>query len=465
MIDRQASVDLLMVGNGYLTTMLSLIYQSRHNQIMIVDDKRVGFGHEWSVNIGHLEKEFLRYWGSEYGVMPLVRIEDYLKITANELYIQDTILRLGATPYQNVIELLRKFGSVLDQELVKAFYDLNQEEFNRDFLYSLNRLAESSFKYKNFQNFDGSVFEEFLPANVLALFNSFYDHYLASIKENDGRSIIRHLTYVMQANFQSSMRNNLSFFEIAYLLTRLISPQFIIEEDRLNKDLMEIFTQQGGVFKSTTIQEWLVLKNSVEGILLDSFSGIVAPRLTYMMGGGQTDLPIHIEHNAKVYSCFHIKLQSQQPNLFFKSRIGQVLVYSSLKKVGTQFPLWKLQVQSDQSCLVKFLYPRQEGSKSSFYRDQVIKLLRQDLHLITDEDISELFHNVEFTTGLEEWVESFNYASDSRRKVLKPMSCKVVDRSGPKILPGIKDVKYWGPLKGRPLGLYSFMMELKNYAL
>ena len=109
------NIDLLLVGKSYPSILLGLEFLEQGKDVLLLDDDRLQLGELYTDRPLALEKEYLRSWGEQRNIKPLINIEKYLKSVPTTFISNGMRLRLGESPARNCQELFRKIPSLLSR--------------------------------------------------------------------------------------------------------------------------------------------------------------------------------------------------------------------------------------------------------------------------------------------------------------------------------------------------------------
>lgn len=454
--------DNIIVGKSYISTLTSLIKLINGESVLQVEDSRVNLSGGWVQTIGLLERHFMFLIGSKYQISPLLNFNEYLTYSETVYWLDNRQIVLGNSFSRNMKELCRKLPELFGQECFDALNNLSEEEINKQMETYCMEVSEYAFKYLNFQNFDEKLFIDKMPM----LLKSFYNGLTQAFQKDADEFVqmsLRKLMFVLQVVGQTFFTNGLSKFEIISLLISAISSRHRIDTDRLNHDLKSHFKSRGGHTCSSDISEWQFYQNSLENILLSSYHGLVGTNNTYLFGSIDDRFPFYLDtKDFRTFSNLFIKII--YPEEIFKEYKGTYLTFCSSEKLGTDFPLWQARFDESNKVLIKYLYPKRSGSKPEFFFNKAsLDIFEAFSKIFPSISLDKFNFYIEMNEGDDLWLEKFKGDTQFRRQLV----FRSPDRSDFKLKDSehhrsLKKIEFWGPQKSKPLGFFSYLMELKN---
>lgn len=446
-------IDMALIGKSYLSFILSLELLGKGKKVLLLDDKRIGYGGLYTTSLRMLEAEYLREWGGKRKIAPLNSIDNYLKMRPLTLVFGNNRVRLGNTPARNLMELYRKLPlSALEKrfglDVIERPYgriSSDPEGFNRSFEEYAKRLAQSFFRQKHVKNLKIGDLLDGCPPEITELYQFF-----ARILSLTGKELskeqwtLRLFIYIASAFFHCRPSYHPSKVELFHLLLSLLSPQHELNHEKLLVDLDRINQEQGGDFKKTHMRDIVFHKNRPWMMELGSYEGIVGPKEVSLLGGETVNMPLTLKPSREVFSCLLVDWTFRDD--CFKEWSGERFLFSSLEKIGTQQPLYEVTVFKKRMLLSVFvakgkgMIAKQVLEK---LRPLILKELPRFIAMNTDDIIEE---RVEF---------SHNILLGEKDKFSLGESTVRLD-GGDKV----KKVHYFGPCKDASLGVLTSMLEI-----
>jgi len=450
--------DVVLVGKSYFSTIFATSLQAQGKSTLVIDDPQVKYGPHWSLHFGELERRFLKMWGDTYQIGPLSNIENYLTPRPITLYFQGKQIYLSGVPHQNARELMRKLATVFNLDKSIWPMEKNQtDKFDEFIFYYTERISEMSFKFRTVTNFDQTVFEEVQSVEFQQLFNFFKEKLLAP------QSVVeKNFIFLLQFMYHSKFSSDVNEFELYYLLVSLFTPRYEIDEQKLNQDLINLLGEMGGHTKATSVQDWQLHRGRPEHISLSSFEGVVKPNSVYFMGKLNGKIPFKLASSYPVHQGINIVFDfsaEPEPDVF-SSMEGQELVFSLPERLGMDYPIWHGQFLSSAKCIIQVPYPKIKGSKAEFHYEKIKSMVIKDLSSCFPRFVgASALRCLKIYEGSDFWPElSLKNMRSGHQKT------NLVESTGPLSQKKVSGMTYWGPLRGRSFGPFSFLMDIKYQA-
>ncbi|MBY0415276.1 MAG: hypothetical protein K2Q18_13985, partial [Bdellovibrionales bacterium] len=72
------NLDFALVGHNFFAFLLSIGLLKRGKKVLVLDDDRFNYGDFFTNSLTTLDVEFLKAWGVESNLAPLINIDSYL---------------------------------------------------------------------------------------------------------------------------------------------------------------------------------------------------------------------------------------------------------------------------------------------------------------------------------------------------------------------------------------------------
>jgi hypothetical protein len=442
----------VLIGNNSLSCMLGIGLLKSQKKILLIEDERLHYGRLYSQNLGELEKNFLEVFGKDEGLDPLINVSQFLRHAPLRFCVERSQLLLGRKPWQNLVELNRKFPELFDGGAVEYCQEIMSdkslaEQFDELFYATSKRIATSAVRVDGIEQLNFNLFLNQCPEKIKVFFDAFK-------KQVMSKDFVAHL-YLWRSYYQQQMTRNLAELELFHLMLSLLAPRYELNETSLNAELLELCRQHGGQFKSTSVREWKFHNRAPWCIELASFDGIIHPEMISFFGSGFEKTPFRAAESLERYRGLNLTWKLD-PSILERLK-GQRIMGTQYKDLGTDGPWWMVDFHAES---MDILVPisHEPGLKTDF----VLKNLRVKLKdwlrpWIGDYEKHLLHESVEL--GPEIWVSSDR---DPRFQGIG-----LVDASGPGQKKLLRNVYYYGPLNKRSMGLFSGLVaikEAKNFA-
>ena len=468
MIDK--NYNLAILGKNYLSILLGMEFIEWDQKIILIDDDRVGFGGHYTDYLCLLEYNFLTYWGEDRQIEPLQKLKHYVVKKPFTLVIDQKRVQLGHSPSQNLVEYFRKFSSFIKegdrQEIENIILNPDaKKELDEEYYEFCYRLAENSFKFRTTRSLSLSDVLSLCPAKIKTLFKIFEVNFInfKSIPHSNRQHVqeLKTFLYLISGIFHRKLSVSTTDFELFHLFMSLLSPHFELDHTALLKDLLPAFTQKGGVFKKSNVEQWLFDRSRPWSLQLSSFEGVIHPQKIFLLGGRPESLPIKIDVADKTFRSVTLKFAIDQESCYRLGIEGGRVFYTRREKVGGLYPFWEGRFTKD-SGTIKVYTRSYKGMKVNFIREFLISVIEKDLSLICKRQIQPLkIDSLEFSSEMFLEQSSFKNAR-YRQDTPTCWDIKVKGMTIPGKHQVLKGVHYLGPLKRASFGLFSTMMEIKD---
>ncbi|MCF8060247.1 MAG: hypothetical protein K9K67_13180 [Bacteriovoracaceae bacterium] len=447
----QKNYSKAVVGRSYLSFIYGIELLRHKHSVLLLDDERLQFGDLFNHGITSLDIEFFKVWGADRDIICLQNIENFL--SQKPLYFNwgQKRVRLGDGVWSNLRELYRKFPQFFPFE--SFFYGDDpsiKENFEKDYNLLTKRLGTNGFRFKTLENTTIEFLLGQSPQNIKDAFLLFKK----GIKDNKKQAW--RFLYFARAIYHKRLASSHSEVELFHFFISLLSPHYLLEDQLLIKELAEVFIEKGGHFKETQVREWKFYKGMPWSMELASFEGIIHPQKIAFLGSWPLGLPLKVKHGWQRFQSIHFEADYTDHRL--KGRVGDWVIWSSPDYLATDLPMWRLEIM-DGVIRGQFLYREKLGSKLTFYKELLNRLLFKGLEEWLPGVTNSLV-NLKYHPGREVYLDQSNFFKSPPLPRLREV--KLYDFSSPFLKNKLKNVSYFGPLKGCPLGLYGQLLELKE---
>jgi hypothetical protein len=441
------NVDTIIVGQNYLSYLLAFQLITEKHDVLILNDERIAKDDNHFKMFSPMEKDFIQAWGEDLGATYLEHLNESLSTKPFIVAIEDKEVLLGRdNPYQNLVELARKFPEFFYEIL--EFVDsggINEQSFNESYYNMCERLGKTLCRFKTLQNFNFSTFSNHCPDYMTDIFEIFYKKVSMNGGFEDPKALF---IYGMRAIFHDVLTVSMPKIEAFHLFCSLLGPRYQLDTSIIVSKLKGLLEHRGGNFRDSQIREWKFHKGRPWCVELNSFEGIIHPRKLTFIGGRPKQIPLKLdtEHLYGNYELTVKKNDLHKRSLpFFKFHA---------KYMGSQFPFWvetNMPGEQEETSFIKVFSKGHHGEKEDFIFGEIADLLIKDKVIDRAEDISNIKLGDDVISGVV--AKSLNLPE------------KMILRDGAFALKGekLKDVFYIGPCKKGPLGLLSSLMETKDF--
>ncbi len=459
------NLDFALVGHNFFAYLLSIGLLNRGKKVLILDDNRFNYGDFFTNSLTSLDVEYLKSWGAESALQPLINIEKYLVPSNAYFFVGKKQIVLGDLPHRNFRELCRKFPRLfmnVDLNTTAMTEESEKENFDKIYNDFCQTICALSFNEKKASKIS-ALFENSLPEVLKSNFNHFFSHFSKKDKMNEIDVYEFHaLMFMTRGFFQNRLSITGSKSEIMHLFFSLISPYFKLDHERLIADLLQAHLELGGEFKKLNLSDLKSQKGFLQSFELESFDGIIKPNKMAFIGGYPVGLPIKLgKTSAASYNCLNVvmTLKDLAPSLLNNKKY----VFTSPIKIGTDQPFWEVYF-NDKSIIFNVIMSKKEGIKIDFIFDRVKDILLKDLKFLFPE-FEFVIDDCKMKFTLDVFIEDKDFNAHKRLDAgFKKRLVDVLDDSAPLLISRLQNVLYFGPYNEDSLGRFSSLVEIRKWS-
>lgn len=447
----QKNYSRAVIGRSYLSFLLGIELLREKNSVLILDDERLEYGDLFSYGLTSLDKSFLKTWGQDMEISCLENIDDFLVQKPFTLRIGQHSVFLGGDCWDNFRELYRKFpklfpfGDFMGDSQIEESFRTAHEGLTK-------RLGKNGFRFKGLEN--STI--EFLLGQSPEIIKDTFHLFKSALKENEREGW--QFLYFARSLFHKRFTSSASSVELFHFFLCLLSPHYYLKEQELTRELSKVFVDKGGHFKGTQVREWKFYKSVPWSMELASYEGIIHPHKISFLGSLPKGLPLKVVHQWKRYQSIHFEVSCQDARISGLDQ--QWFFWAEPDAMGTDAPFWRAQVDGGK-IKGQVLYREKLGSKLPFITSAIEEQLLKEIdHWLPGT--APLLGSVDLNTGKEIYLDqSYTFKANSLPQVKE---VKLFDYSSPFLKKKLKNVSYFGPLKGCPLGLFGQLLELRDHS-
>lgn len=461
---QNGNLDFALVGHNYFALILSIGLLNRGKKVLVLDDDRFNYGDFFTNSLTSLDVEFLKAWGAESNLAPLMNIQNYLAPSTVYFSVGKKQIVLGDLPHRNFRELCRKFPELFlkgsaNQAGITSLEDA--KSFDHDYNDFCQKISALLFNEKRASKLS-MLFEQTLPENLKSSFYHFFSHFdqKDQMSEQEAHDF-NALMFMTRGFFQNRMSITGSKSELMHLFFSLVSPYYKLDHERLSADLLKEHLEKGGEFKKLNLSDLKFQKGLVQSFELESFDGIIRPNKMAFIGGYPVGLPIKLgKTNSLPYNCLNVEFTFKEavPELLE----GKKYVFTSPMKIGTDRPFWEVYF-SGKKAVFNVIMAKKEGTKIDFISERVKSILIGDLkYLYPEYDFESVECKMKFTLDVFLEDKDYNAHKKSEANLTKKL-VDVLEDSAPLLISKLKNVLYFGPYNEDSLGTFSSLVEIKRW--
>ncbi len=460
--------DWVCLGENLFSLVFSLGALSNQKKTTILKDPRFDGPPVSQMILDHLFVELLQHWGRDQMVAPLMEMRQGLVPKQVHLIVDNTRLRLGSTPADNITELARKLPFLFPAQTLELIEKMQSDRatfnsFNQEVLESVSRIAGHLYLYRSMQTLTIQEFMSLLPLSLRQWVEHVYQWGQSpDVALTSQWWIWKSFIYIISAHFRASATLNVTFAELAYLLLQCLLPIYGLKGEGPLQGLRSDFIRQGGVIRDTNIIDWHFEKGKLWALELSSYEGVVYPKDVFIFSDHlPSSCPISLLQRQDALRCVALDLPYDAPVP------GDVVMGVDSQELANECPFWKLTYRPGNICIQLFVKQR-SGQLASLYAEQFFLLLQKlksvylwPCQLPTEKELLTLlsFRNELFERPMhwDNWRQNkreFPRFSPARLTYQDSVSQDQSKADG---------VWYMGPHLGRFLGPVGTPLEMKQF--
>ncbi|MCY4643541.1 MAG: hypothetical protein OXB88_02895 [Bacteriovoracales bacterium] len=446
----------ILVGRHHLSFIAGLGLLHRKESVLLIDDERARPGPLWGQFLSPLDVRYLELWGIATNIDELKGLAHYIEGVPLKFYMGDKLIYLPGRPFDNVRELLRWFPDVFSE--AENIVGGSGEEFDRDFERGSERLAEVSFRMRTTQTLRPHFFEEMDWPLFEDLSKKAFESYQNLLTTRPSHPFIQFIN-LGKSLYHREILLEIDEFEMGHLLLSFLGPLYRLDSKTFEQDLCSRFLERGGLCKKAHINHWQIHENELAHIELDSFEGVLPVHHCHLMGPLCPQFPFDSEVESEKYRSAFYRIRGPGCfDLIPKERI----LYSGFDHLGSDIPLIDFYAPSPDLLYAFVAYRHRHKSKYNFYQKYLRSFLDQALEQVPIRQIPQRDLKIEVEEGESFWIHrnemSFEKNCQTRKKRLDLMETP----RGPGQTK-IRRLDHWGPSRCYSIGIFSYLLELKEH--
>ena len=248
-------IDSVILGNNLLSYIMAIKNIKNERSCIVLDDIKMKFGSLYIEAISDFEKNMLELLGRTLNIDSLKEISNYLSERHITFVIDNTMIRLGRSPYRNLVELARKFPNLFfnqDNNGTDLLNLLQDNKLSEEFDFRFNQFLKATSKMTMEDGFKLNQLLTICPKIIKDLFEGclrFFNN-----KGNLNQQLEKYwehktLFYMARGYYQNKLGLKMSQEEVFHLFLSMLSPLYDINHELLINDLKNYFLNLGGQFK------------------------------------------------------------------------------------------------------------------------------------------------------------------------------------------------------------------------
>ena len=453
----EKNIDMALIGHNYLSYLLSFDLLAKNKRVLMLDDERMKYGPLFGRQVCELERSFLKTWGEDSKVGPFINLDRFLTPSALYFHVDNSVVHLGRSPYENLMELCRKFPLLFTRENGDVAFSATsefKEQIDNEFISFCHRVGQNTCRFSSLQSISLETFLNHCPVMIKELFVLFKANVEELFTEESRHWEYKTFLYSAKTFFQSRMSLHSSDIELFHLFHSIISPFYKLKESKINDELKVIFEERGGQLKRTHIREWKFYKERPWSIELASFEGIIHPTRVSLLGGIPEKLPLKVFPDNKCYKNVSSQISIDETSIMQDG----VYILAKNQRIGTNYALVVFE-KYGHFCQVEQYVLKKKGQKISFFKNDLLDWMKKDLADLVPA-IKSFNISSDFKFGDEVFVAEGTSAERRGIHLLKKV--RIYDTSNPLHKKKLNNVHYFGPYKDSHLGLFTTLVDIKE---
>lgn len=460
------NIDVVLAGNSYLAFILSNELAKRNKSSLLIDDSRIGHGQLLSGFLSELEISFLEAWGEVFDLSPLKNIKDYVTISPYTIVINGKRVRVGDRPSRNLMEIGRKLKLNNDNNTRGRFFkDLNISKdgldgFNDEFFKFCSFAGKEILKNDMSNDDIKNLLFENSPANILSLYTAISE---ADFGES-GLAIDESLlfNYILSGIYHQKLTFEYDELELFHLIVSVISPRYVLDVNKISKDILSHTLDLGGSYKKTDIIDCSCFNNKAWALQLESYEGVVLPDEIFLFTESLKNYPFEFKDKKNYYNSYYIdwKLKEDLP----VELVGELFVIGECSTIGTDNPFILLDIKSIDTVICSVFYNPYEGTKIDYIENRVAADVTKKVSQIIP-NFETLILSCSAEKGKEIIISEFR-TPNSKLIVSKNSNFKDILINNSNFGIGrssvLKKIKNIGPYQNNNIGVLSMLCQLKK---
>lgn len=458
----EKNVDMVLIGKNNLSILFSLQLLEMNKKVLLLDDNRFAYGPLYGNYVDLLQLEFYRHWGHGAKVESLKNIEQYCEPAPYYMYFDEFRLLLGRGFVENITELWRKLPSLFldtkkDDLVEKLIEHEDLSSLEGEFYSYVSRIGQGLYRFKALESLNIEYYLNHCPKFLQEL----YEAFSYQIFESDNPKH-RQLYYLTRSLSQQTLGQTSSEVEVFHLLLFLLSGQYNLKSEHLLEQLLEVYLDRGGQFKSTSIREWKFHNGRPWSVELASYEGIIHPKSIALFGGDMQGFPLKLKKPGEYY----VGVQCNLP--VDKKLIGNILPKRFMgcrrADMATQIPFWCCEYnEQTESLEIQVPYFFENGLKYTFLENELKQRLVRDFEFFFSLDLGDSFE-LDIVGFLGEVWANREHSRKFKKTTHYPLpsTMNLQDASNALSVSDLKGVLYFGPRQVTGLGCIGTLMQLKN---
>ncbi len=365
--------DEILIGLNITSLVRGLIATRNNKSVLLIDDS--SFNTESLSNdfISELEIESFLRIATQFDISELANIRKFLRPAIIDFNTDKIRLRVGASPFDNLREVLRKYPELIETDDLDLVYHEGEKTFDQFYLSEVKRFE--AFTYE--QGLKGKKAKYELSSAAPKWFRSIFHRFseLINMEYAQDKSLkFNSLLHLMSILFEEKMKTKIAPEEVAYYFFKLLSPQYRLQDFILIAQLKRRLMINGGDYKESKIQYWQFFKGRFENLLLTSFEGVISANKVLFFTHLPENLPFRLVSKFPFYRSVQMHVDKSSITAY---PAHHVVVQTRESVLGSDKP-FTLMCFDDTFSIYHMPYLDMAASKASFYQSELLKSYQED---------------------------------------------------------------------------------------
>lgn len=436
-------VETLMLGSDYIATIAGILFYQKKNATALLGHYNFYQDLSFLSQLTALELNYLKHLGEKYQIEPLQKVEHYAINAPYFFHTDQYDLLLGRKIGDNLLECARKIPELFNVEEILASPPIELEKQHERYIhdFSLKLLQVPVSKWG----------EDFFKDEL----NHFdFIKKITNVKNwrsDDFQKTMRLLVGVYE-NFIPKRLDKLYCY---FHFLNMISPFYLLDVERLNRDLLDVYQEMGGLFLEDDVDDFFIKGKKIKGVKLSELNRTFHFETLYGIGTPKRSLNIEASMPKNAY--FSVDFIFNNRSAFPEKGLGYFHYYSREKWLGTSIQRLFIQYFPNKVLASFIIAPKLEESFGS----SLIDHLQQELEFAFRR-IGFKGKYVQAPYFINEY--DWHYREESPRGMKKALSEKLdIDYlwKGEKKY-RFSNVKYIGQYNPKPMGKVSLFHKIEN---
>ena len=370
---RSDYVETLIVGSDYISTITGLLCFEKKSSVALLNEHNFYQDPAFLSHLNSFDFHYLNVLGEKHNIQTLRNLKNYIINSPFTFHTNDKSIVLGRDFSSNIHECLRKIPEIFNSEQLRQIDLITLSQQHEKYLGELAR--------KLHQLSDISKFRE-------AVLIDDYHHFknLKSIIQWDDS--VDNLLRCLAGAYDNYIPKKMGVLHKLSLIFNLFSPFYLLDNDRLNNDLIREFEEKGGQVLSDKIEGFTTQGKKLEGVKLEQTGRTFHFEELVGIGHPRDDLQLKVDCQAQAYMSVNFVFDKI---MCFPKTLGRFDYVVKQRWLGSSIQSLSIQQFSDRVIASFSISPELQSKLQSSFIDYLQKEL--------ENFIRELGYKGKYTTA------------------------------------------------------------------